>query len=69
MQFSIRQARQYAGLTQAETAHKLGICRGAYIRLEKDPSRATVGQINSISRITGIPVNEFFLENDSTKVE
>ena len=69
MQFTVKQARKYAGLTQAEMANRLNIDRSTYIRLEKDVSRATVGQINLIAHITGIPVSDIFLPNDSTLVE
>lgn len=69
MQFTLRQARAYAGLTQAEMAKNLNIDRGTYIKLEKDPSEATVRQLNAISQITGIPLTEIFLGCNSTKVE
>lgn len=69
MQFTLRQARTHAGLTQAEMADSLGIDRGTYLRMEKDPQRATVRQINAISELTGIPVEDIFLGCNSTKVE
>lgn len=69
MQFTLRQARAYAGLTQAEIAKSLNIDRGTYIKLEKDPSEATVRQLNAISHITGIPLTEIFLGCNSTNVE
>lgn len=69
MQFTLRQARAYAGLTQAEMAKNLNIDRGTYIKLEKDPSEATVKQLNAISHITGVPLTEIFLGCNSTNVE
>ena len=69
MEFTLRQARAYAGLTQAEMAKNLNMDRGSYIRIEKDPTEATVSQINAISKITGIPITEIFLGCNSTKVE
>lgn len=69
MEFTLRQARTYAGLTQAEMAKSLHMDRGSYIRIEKDPTEATVKQINAISQITGIPITEIFLGCNSTKVE
>ncbi len=69
MKFTIRQARTHADLTQAEIAKSLGIDRSTYIRIEKDVSRATVGQINLISKITGIPISDIFLLNNSTLVD
>lgn len=69
MQFTLKQARSYAGLTQAEMAKTLNIDRGTYIKLEKDPSEATVKQLNAIADITGIPLTEIFLGCNSTNVE
>lgn len=69
MNFTVRQARKYAGMTQVQMAKILGIDRTTYIRIEKDVTRATVGQINRISEVTGIPIKEIFLTENSTKVE
>ena len=69
MQFTIRQARSHAGLTQSDVAKKLGIDRGTYIKIEKEPPRATIRQINMISEITGIPVEDIFLGCNSTIVD
>ena len=69
MQFTIRQARSHAGLTQSDVAKKLGIDRGTYMKIEKEPPRATVRQINMISEITGIPVEDIFLGCNSTIVD
>lgn len=69
MMFTIAQARKYAGLTQEDIAKKLEIDRGTYIKIEKDPSRATVKQIGEISRITGIEIRDFLLPFDSTNVD
>ena len=69
MQFTLKQARAHAGLTQSAMAQALGIDRGTYLRMERDPQRATVRQINSISAITGIPVTDIFLGCESAKVE
>lgn len=69
MQFTLRQARSHAGLTQADVALLLGIDRGTYLRIEKDPQRATIRQINQISELTGIPVKDIFLGCNSTKVD
>lgn len=69
MRFTIRQARAHAGLTQSEVAKSLGIDRGTYIKIEKDPSRATICQINRISEMTGISVGDIFLGCNSTFVE
>lgn len=69
MQFTIKQARTHAGLTQAQMAKALGVDRSTYIKIEHDVSRATVGQIHCISKVTGIPILQIFLTEDSTLVE
>lgn len=60
MKFTVKQARSIAGKTQAGMARLLGIDRSTYIRIEKDPSRATVSQAKKISQETGIPVGQIF---------
>lgn len=69
MRFTIKQARAYAGLTQAEISDRIGIHRSTYIKIENDPSSATLGQLAKISEVTGIPIDQFFLAFNSTKVE
>lgn len=69
MQFTVKQARVHSGMTQKQMAAQLGIDRSTYLRLEKDVSRATVGQVNKIAAITGIPVTDIFLGTNSTLVE
>ncbi len=65
MRFTIKQARTHAGLTQAEVAKRLGIDRSTYIKMEKNPGRATIRQINMLSQMTGVPVGDIFLSCNS----
>lgn len=69
MQFTIKQARKYANLTQAEAAQAIQACRHRYMKIEKNPSEATVAELNAISRATGIPLRDFILTTNSTNVE
>lgn len=69
MQFTIRQARTFAGISQESMAKRLGIDRGTYRKIEKNPDLATVGVLRSISNATGIPVHEIFLGCNSTFVD
>lgn len=69
MQFTIEQARKYAGFTQEQMGKAIGVHRSTYMKIEKDPTLATVHQINLISDVTGIPVGNFILGLNSTKVE
>lgn len=69
MQFTIKQARKYANLTQEQVANAIGVCRHRYMKIEKDQNEATVAELNALSRATGIPLGAFILVQDSTKVE
>lgn len=69
MQFTIKQARNYAGLTQEQTAKAMGICRHRFMKIERDQNEATVAELNSLSRITGIPIRDFNLVENSTNVD
>ena len=67
MMFTIEQARKYAGLTQAELAKRLNISRDVYRRLISAPETVTVLQAKTISKETGISVdNIIFLQEGST---
>lgn len=69
MQFTIKQARKYAGFTQAKLANAIGVCRHRYMKIEKSQEDATVSELNKISKVTGIPVSNFILLTSSTNVD
>lgn len=69
MQFTIKQARQYAGLTQAQVAESIGVCRHRYMKIEKDPNEATVAELNKLAKTTGIPMRDLILLSESTNVD
>lgn len=64
--FTMRQARQYAGLTQKEVADHFGVSLPTYTRIEHEPERATIAQAKKFSGITGIPLDEIFFGSKST---
>lgn len=66
MTYSVKQARQYAGLTQCQMAEKLRVSRDSYRNIEKNPERATIKQAKEISAITGIGVDSIFFAGDFT---
>ena len=66
MEFSVEQARKYAGLTQAETAEKMGVCRDTYRRIEKNPEKATIEQAYLFSSAVGISLDQIFFRKNST---
>ena len=55
MNFTIKQARKHAGLTQADMATKMGMDRVTYIRLEKNEMQVTAARLYAVEKITGIP--------------
>lgn len=69
MQFTIKQARTYAGLTQEQAANAIGVCHHRYMKIEKDQESATVAELNRFSKATGIPLRDFILVPKSTIVE
>lgn len=69
MQFTIKQARQYAGLTQAQMAESLGVCRHRYMKIEKDINSATVAELRKVAAVTGVPMRDLVLLSDSTTVD
>lgn len=69
MQFTIKQARTHAGLTQEQAAVALGVCRHRYMKIEKNQENATVSELNKLSQVTGIPLRDFILVTNSTFVD
>ena len=64
--FTIKQARRYAGLTQVKMADALGVCRDKYMKIEKNPETATIGQAKIIARETGVPLEDILFVGNST---
>lgn len=60
MSWTIKKARQFAGLTQEQMAEKLNIHVSTYIKIEAKPERATILQGQNIAQITGVPFDEIF---------
>lgn len=63
MGYTLKQARQLSGLTQAEIAEKLNICRETYAKLEKNPRSVTIDQAIMISNITGLGIGDIFFSD------
>ena len=59
---TVRQARNVAGITQADMAKRLKIHRSTYIKLEKDPGKMTIEQARAISQATGCAVGDIFFD-------
>ena len=57
LKFTVKQARQYAGLSMKEMGECLGMCKDTYSSREKDPSKFTIPEGEKISKKTGIPMD------------
>ena len=66
MAFSVKQARQYAGVTQVEVAQRLGISRDSYRKMELFPETASISAAKKFSEIVGIPIDQIFFAEKST---
>jgi len=66
MNYSVKQARQLAGLTQCQMAQKMRIHRDTYRKIEGNPETATIAQGRIIAQITGIPFDSIFFSSAST---
>jgi len=52
-------ARERLGLTKTELAEKLGISKQAYTPYESLKTPYTLGQLEIVSRLTGLPLTHF----------
>ena len=60
--------RQARGLTQEKMAERIGVSGPTYVRMEKDPTRISIGKANKIAEVLGIAFeNIIFLPNNDTK--
>ncbi len=57
MKFTVKQAREYAGLTQQQMGDFLGIGRDTYAKREANPGTFTVDQGKIIAEKTGVPMD------------
>jgi DNA-binding XRE family transcriptional regulator len=65
--FTVRQARKHADFTQLEMANALGVDRTTYFKWERRPSLITVPKAHIIARLTGIPFDQIFFNDESTE--
>lgn len=60
MSLTVKQARQFANLTQDKMAEELGMHVQTYRKIEENPGRATIEQAKTISKITGVNLDDIF---------
>lgn len=70
MEFTVRQARRHAELSQEAVAKELGVNVSTYARLEKHPERFTMEQAQRFCKAVSLPADEInFLPQNLHKVE
>lgn len=68
MEFTLKQARDYRGLSQEYMAEKLNVNRITYQNWEKCPSKITIGNAKKISAILEMPVSSIFFGEELYKM-
>ena len=67
MEFTVRQARRHAELSQEAVAKELGVNVSTYARLEKHPERFTMEQAHRFCKAVSLPADEInFFTAEST---
>ena len=69
MNYSVKQSRYIAGMTQMQMAEKMGVSRDTYRKIEANPDSATIAQGKKIAKITGIAFESIFLSSTLQKVD
>ncbi len=57
LNFTVEQARRYAGLTIRDMSDRLGMHKDTYRAKEKAPSKFSVPEAKKISKVTGVPMD------------
>lgn len=57
MKFTVKQAREYAGLTQKQMAEFLGMGRDTYAKKEAHSDKFTIAEGITIADKTGVPMD------------
>lgn len=63
---TLKKARLISEISQTDMAKAIGVSRGTYLKLERNPDMATIAQAKAISKLLNIPYDEIFFGNDST---
>ena len=64
--YTVKQARQFANLTQAQVAKKMGVNVDTYRRIELNPECASIQNARKFCKIVGRTMDEIFFDVDST---
>lgn len=66
LQITLAAARVNAGMTQEDVANKLKVGKRTIINWEKGTSIPSFADMNMLSQIYGIPMDNIFLPKEST---
>ena len=66
LQITLAAARVNAGMTQEDVANKLKVGKRTIINWEKGTSSPSFADMNMLSQIYGIPMDNIFLPKEST---
>lgn len=58
--FTVKQARNHAGLRQIDMAEGMNIGVDTYRKIEKNPETATIKQAKKIAELTGLSLDFIF---------
>lgn len=68
MKFTLKQAREYSGISQVDMAGKLGMTESTYIQYEKYRRVFRMNTAFDFSRVTAIPIDQIiFFEKQLQK--
>ena len=65
-QFTVKQARQFAGKTQKQIAEEMGVCRDKYRKLEENPEEFTIKNALKFAAITHLSIDDISFVKNST---
>lgn len=63
MKFTIKQARNYAGLTQAQAAKRLGVGLSTFQKYEWGTSQMRMDKANKFCKIVGIDMDDLIFSH------
>lgn len=68
MKFTVKQAREYAGLTQQEIAKQLGVALATYQGYEWGNVEMKIGTAKKFSQIVDIPLSQLIFYSKASRI-
>lgn len=66
MRLTLKQARLFSDMSQADIANSLGVHRQTYMKWEKNPDEMPIGRAKEFSKITNTSLDNIFFASEST---